>query len=289
MQLHVLDATYELFRAYFGAPPRQSPNGMEIGAVNGMLSSTLSLLREDGVTHLAAATDQVIESFRNELFPGYKTGAGIPENLLAQFPLAERGLRALGVTVWAMVEFEADDAMATAAWIYADAVDRVVLLSPDKDLAQCVIEGSVVTFDRRQELERDETGVWDKFGVAPASIPDYLALVGDSADGIPGLPGWGAKSTATVLAHYRTLEEIPADAGDWGVRVRGAAKLAATLDAHRDDALLYRELATLRRDVPLAESVDELEWRGAHRKEFGAFCAELGLEGLASRPHRWQS
>jgi len=288
MQLHLLDGTYELFRSYFGAPPRAAPDGQEVGAVAGIISSTLSLLREPGVTHLASATDYVIESFRNQMFDGYKTGEGIPEDLMGQFRLAEEAWEALGVTVWKMVEFEADDGLASGAWKYEDQVERVVLLSPDKDLAQCVDGDRVVTYDRRQEIERNEQGVWEKFGVAPASIPDYLGLVGDTADGIPGLPGWGAKSTATVLAHYRTIEEIPDDAADWEVKVRSAAKLAETLAAHRDDALLYRELAVLRRDVPLTETLDDLEWKGAHRATYEAFCARLGLDGLASRPQRWQ-
>jgi 5'-3' exonuclease len=288
MQLHLLDGTYELFRSYFGAPPRDAPDGQEIGAVAGIMASTLGLLREPGVTHLAVATDYVIESFRNQMFDGYKTGEGIPEDLYGQFRLAEAAWEALGVTVWKMVEFEADDGLASGAWVFEDQVDRVVLLSPDKDLAQCVDGDRVVTYDRRQEIERNEQGVWDKFGVAPASIPDYLGLVGDTADGIPGLPGWGAKSTAAVLAHYRTIEEIPDDAADWEITVRSAAKLAETLAAQRDDALLYRELAVLRRDVPLSETIDDLEWKGAPRVAYEAFCAGLGLDNLASRPHRWQ-
>ena len=288
MQLHLLDGTYELFRSYFGAPPRNAPDGQEVGAVAGIIGSTLGLLREPGVTHLAVATDYVIESFRNQMFDGYKTGEGTPEDLMGQFRLAERAWKALGVTVWPMVEFEADDGMASGDWKFEDQVERVVLLSPDKDLAQCVDGSNVVTYDRRQEIERDEEGVWAKFGVAPASIPDYLGLVGDTADGIPGLPGWGAKSTSTVLAHYRTIEEIPNDAADWAVTVRSAAKLAGTLAAHRDDALLYRELAVLRRDVPIEESLDDLEWNGARRGLYEDLCTELGFEGLLTRPHRWQ-
>ena len=287
MQLHLLDGTYELFRSFFGAPPRSAPDGREVGAVAGILGSTLGLLREPGVTHVAVATDYVIESFRNDMFDGYKTGEGIPEELFGQFRLAERAWEALGVVVWPMVEFEADDAIATAAWKFAGQVERVVLLSPDKDLAQCVDGDSVVTFDRRQEIQRNEQGVWDKFGVAPASIPDYLGLVGDTADGIPGLPGWGAKSTSTVLAHYRTIEEIPPSADDWDVTVRGSAKLAVTLDAHRGEALLFRELARLRRDVPLTEELADLEWHGADRDAYGALCEELGFTDLATRPHRW--
>lgn len=288
MQLHLLDGTYELFRSFFGAPPRSAPDGTEVGAVAGIMASTLGLLREPGVTHLAVATDYVIESFRNEMFDGYKTGQGIPDELMGQFRPAEQAWEALGVTVWPMVEFEADDGLASAAWKFEDEVERVVLLSPDKDLAQCVDGDRVVTYDRRQEVERNEEGVWEKFGVAPSSIPDYLGLVGDTADGIPGLPGWGAKSAATVLAHYRTIEEIPEDAADWDVKVRSAAKLAETLAIHRDDALLYRELAMLRRDVPIAESLNDLEWKGAVRPDYEALCTKLGFDGLISRPHRWQ-
>lgn len=288
MQLHLLDATYELFRAFFGAPERQAPDGREVGAIAGLIASTLGLLREPGVTHLAAATDQVIESFRNEMFAGYKTGEGVPDVLMSQFPLAERALDAMGVTVWAMTEFEADDALATGAWKYADDVERVVILSPDKDFAQCVIGKKVVTYDRRQELERDEEGVWEKFGVAPSSIPDYLGLVGDTADGIPGLSGWGAKSTGTVLAHYRTIEEIPDDGDKWTVKVRSAARLAQTLAENREDALLYRELAVLRRDVPLEESIGDLEWLGVKREPYLELCQELDFDQLAVRPHAWQ-
>ena len=286
--MHLLDGTYELFRSFFGAPARAAPDGTEVGAVAGIIGSTLGLLREPGVTHLAVATDYVIESFRNEMFDGYKTGEGIPEDLMGQFRLAERAWEALGITVWPMVEFEADDGLASGAWKFEDQVDRVVLLSPDKDLAQCVDGTRVVTFDRRQEIERDEEGVWEKFGVAPASIPDYLGLVGDTADGIPGLPGWGAKSSATILAHYRSIEEIPDDAAQWAVTVRSAAKLAETLAAHREEALLYRELAVLRRDVPIEEDLEDLEWRGARRAAYEELCLELGFDGLLSRPHRWQ-
>lgn len=288
MQLHLLDGTYELFRSYFGAPTRAAPDGTEVGAVAGIIGSTLGLLREPGVTHLAVATDYVIESFRNDMFDGYKTGEGIPEDLMGQFRLAERAWEALGITVWPMIEFEADDGLASGAWKFEDQVERVVLLSPDKDLAQCVDGSRVVTYDRRQEIERDEAGVWEKFGVAPSSIPDYLGLVGDTADGIPGLPGWGAKSSATVLAHYRSIEEIPDDAAEWEVTVRSAAKLAETLAAHRDDALLYRELAVLRRDVPIEEDLADLEWRGARRGYYEDLCNELGFDGLLTRPHRWQ-
>ncbi len=288
MRLHLLDATYELFRAYFGRPERSAPDGREVGAVAGLLESTLGLLREPDVTHLGAATDTVIESFRNDLYDGYKTGEGIEPALWQQFPLAERALRAAGVVVWGMTEFEADDALATAALAYVDQVDQVVICTPDKDVAQCVQDSTVVMFDRRQEILRDEQGVWEKWGVGPVSIPDWLALVGDNADGIPGIPGWGAKSAATLLARYTRLDDIPLDENDWDIKVRGAARLAANLREHLDDAMLFRTLTTLRRDVPLAESFDDLRWRGVHKDEYLALCDELGFDGLRSRPHLWQ-
>ena len=230
----------------------------------------------------------MIVSFRNDLLDGYKTGEGIEPELFAQFPLAERALEALGVVVWPMVEFEADDALATAAARWSGEVDQVVILSPDKDLAQCVEDPKVVTYDRRKGAFSDVAGVYERFGVAPESIPDYLALVGDTADGIPGLPGWGAKSTSTVLARYVHLESIPADESDWDVAVRGAARLGASLRDGMDDALLYRHLAVLRLDVPLAESLDDLEWKGARREDFVTLCDELGFDGLRDRPTRWR-
>jgi 5'-3' exonuclease len=287
MRLHLLDGTYELFRSYFGAPSRRAADGREVGAIHGLITSTLALLQEPGVTHLAAAFDTEIRSFRNDLLSGYKTGEGIEEDLLAQFPLAERALIALGIVVWPMVEYEADDALASATARWRDQVDQVVILSPDKDLSQCVTGDRVVTYDRRRAAFRDEQGVWDKFGVGPSSIPDYLALVGDAADGLPGLAGWGAKSTATVLAHYRHIERIPLDPKLWEIPVRGAVRLAASLQAGLGDALLYRYLALLRREVPLREELQDLEWTGAHRQPFERLCDELGFSGLRKRPHRW--
>ena len=288
MKLHVLDGTYELFRAFFAVPPTTGANGREVGAIEGIISTTLALLRQPDVTHVAAAFDHVIESFRNDLYPDYKTGAGVPEALKSQFRPAERALATLGVTIWPMVEFEADDALASAAAQYEDAVDQVVLLTPDKDLAQCVVGDRVVTFDRRRQVALDEKGVWAKFGVAPASIPDYLALVGDKADGFPGIPGWGAKSAATALATYRHIEDIPDDSSSWNVEIRGAKRLAGTLSDRRGEALLYRTLATLRRDVPLPESLSALEWEGVQREPFLALCDELGLsKRLRNRPHKW--
>ena len=287
MKLHLLDATYELFRAYHGVEPARAPDGQEVGAVGGLLGTTLSLLREADITHLAAATDHVIRSFRNDLWPGYKTEEGVPEDLLAQFPLAERALESIGVVVWPMMEFEADDALATAAARFSDAVDEVVICTPDKDLAQCVVGKRVVLRDRRRMITYDEDGVRAKFGVLPASIPDWLALVGDAADGYPGLPGWGAKSASTVLARWKHLEAIPPDPSRWEVKVRGADRLATTLRDRMDEALLFRRLATLRRDAPLAQTLEDLRWRGVPRERWLALCDELGLERAKERPHCW--
>lgn len=287
VKLHLLDGTYELFRSYFGAPKRTAPDGREVGAIRGILASTLALLDEADVTHVAAAFDSVIPSFRNDMYPGYKTGEGIEEELLAQFPLAEAALEALGVTVWSMYDYEADDALATAAWRWAGDVEQVIILSPDKDMSQCVEGRTIVAYDRRKQMLIDEAGVIEKFGVSPRSIPDYLALVGDSADGFPGLPGWGAKSSSTVLARYQHLENIPLEPERWDVKVRGAEKLAATLREGIGHALLYRFLAVLRRDVPLRENLADLQWKGAPRRPFEELCAELGFTDLGQRPRRW--
>jgi 5'-3' exonuclease len=262
MKLHLLDGTYELFRAYYGVDPSRAPDGREVGAVGGLVGTTLSLLREPDVTHLAVATDHVIRSFRNDLWPGYKTEEGVPEDLLAQFPIAERALEAIGVVVWPMIEFEADDALAAAVARFGEPVEQVVVCTPDKDLAQCVAGDRVVQRDRRRMITYDEDAVRAKFGVSPASIPDWLALVGDDADGYPGLPGWGAKSAAAVLARYGHLETIPADWRTWGVNASSPAALAQTLERERDHALLFRRLATLRTDFSLFASVDELQWHG---------------------------
>ncbi|RPI22297.1 MAG: flap endonuclease [Actinobacteria bacterium] len=287
MDLHLIDGTYELFRAHFGAPSRTAPDGREVGATYGIIASILGLLAEPGVTHIAAAFDSVIESFRNEVFPGYKTGAGVPGELLDQFPLAERAMRAIGVTAWSMYEFEADDALASGAVRWAGDVGRVIVMTPDKDLCQLYGDPRIVGYDRRRQHFIDGAAVVDKFGVQPESIPDWLALVGDSADGLPGIPGWGAKSTAAVLSRYRHLEDIPPEAALWEVPVRGAANLAVTLQMRIDEALLYRSLATLRRDVPLAETLDDLRWRGVRREEFTSLCGELGFDGLLRRPLVW--
>lgn len=285
MKVHLVDGTYELFRAWFGAPEARSPDGREVGATRGFLRSMASLLREADVSHLACAFDQTIESFRNELFEGYKTGEGMDPELLSQFPLAERASRALGIVTWPMREFEADDALASAAHKFArePAVSQVVICSPDKDLCQCVEGTQITTFDRRKRVLLDEEGVRHKFGVSPESIPDYLALVGDAADGIPGIARWGAKSSASVLSKFRHLEDIPDEPTDWGLSVRGAKTLADNLRDMRNDALLYRRLATLRRDVPITQTLDELEWTGPDRAALQALCEELGESGVLER------
>jgi 5'-3' exonuclease len=291
MKVHLVDGTYELFRAFFGAPPATARSGREVGATRGLLRSLLSLLRGEDVTHVACAFDTVIESFRNELYAGYKTGDGIDPALKSQFELAERATEALGVVTWRMIEFEADDALATAAERFAQdpSVEQVVICSPDKDLTQCVTGAKVVHLDRMRAKLLDEAGVNAKFGVPPRLIPDYLALVGDSADGFPGVPRWGAKSSATVLSRFGSLDAIPADPALWGVSVRGAGELARSLNEHREAALLYRRLATLRRDVPLAESLDELRFRGARREALDALCNEIDDRELFDRVPAWRA
>jgi 5'-3' exonuclease len=263
MRVHLIDGTYELFRHYYALPKMRDRTGQEVAAVRGVLASLIGMLGT-GVTHIGVATDHVIESFRNDLWPGYKTGEGVEPDLLAQFPLLEEALSALGIVVWPMVEFEADDALAAAATAAANEarVEQVIVCTPDKDLAQCVRGTRVVQLDRRKNLVRDEAGVIQKFGVMPASIPDYLGLVGDSADGFPGLPGWGAKSAAAVLAKFGHIESIPSDWRQWGVNVASPKALSSRLIADRDHALLFRHLATLRTDIPLFASVDELQWAG---------------------------
>lgn len=289
MNLHLIDGTYELFRAHFALPPLQAPDGREVAAVRGLAQTLLLLLRQPAVTHIGVAFDAVIQSFRNDLFPGYKTGAGVDPALLAQFPLAEQMTTALGLTVWPMTALEADDALATAAhrWQNAPGLERVIICSPDKDLCQLVSGDRVVTLDRRKNVTLNESGVRQKFGVAPASIPDYLALVGDAADGIPGLPKWGAKSAAQLLTRYQHLENIPPDPADWQVQVRGASALAASLAAHREDAFLYRQLTTLRLDAPITAELAQLEWQGVPRQPYQDLCADLGFDRLATAPHRW--
>lgn len=290
MNVHLIDGTFELYRAYYGAPSATAPDGREVGGTRGLLRSLAALLRTDACTHVAIAFDHVIESFRNDLFDGYKTGEGIEPELHAQFPLAEAAAEALGLVVWPMIDFEADDAIATGAarWSAARSVDRIIICSPDKDFAQCVESDRVVLWDRIRDRVIGEEGVLEKWGVPPSSIPDLLALMGDSADGIPGIPRWGKKSSATVLAHYGSIEKIPTDVGSWAVPVRGAAGLSAQLEDARDDALLYKHLATLRRDVPLEEKLSDLRWRGARRKKLTALAKSIGETGLLGRISTWR-
>jgi 5'-3' exonuclease len=291
MNVHLVDGTYELFRAYYAVPSAKNASGAEVGATRGLARSMLALLREPGVSHVGIAFDHVIESFRNDLFAGYKTGAGIDPDLWSQFELAEEVCRAIGLVVWPMVEFEADDALATAAASAAalKQVDQVLIASPDKDLAQCVVGTRVVCLDRMRKKVLDEPGVQAKFGVRPAQIPDYLALVGDSADGIPGVPRWGAKSAAAALSAYGTLEEIPDSAADWRVALRGAAALAESLASRRADALLYKQLATLRTDVPLTENPEALAYRGPDRAALEAMAERLSDTSLMERALASQS
>ncbi|MBF5046265.1 flap endonuclease [Aggregicoccus sp. 17bor-14] len=291
-RLHLIDGTYELFRAHFSPRPgHTSPEGQDVKGVAGLMGSLLALLHDpaEAVSHAAAAFDNPIRSFRNALFDGYKTEEGVPPELLAQFDLAEEAVAALGLRVWRMGDYEADDALATAAARFASEVSQVRLLTPDKDLSQCVVGERVVQVDRMRERVLDEAAVRALRGVAPESVPDLLALVGDAADGIPGLPGFGEKGAATLLAAYVHLEAIPADAAQWSVRPRGADKLAATLRERREDALLYRRLATLVTDAPLpgTPGLDSLAWKGVPRAPFEALCSRLGLERLRTRPQRW--
>jgi 5'-3' exonuclease len=291
MKVHLVDATFELFRAYYspGRSLERGPDGRPVNAVRGLIDSMLSLLREPDVTHIAAATDYVIESWRNDLYPTYKSSVGMDPDLLAQFRDAERALRALGIVTWPMVEDEADDGIATAVARFRgdQRVEQIVICSVDKDLGQCVDDRRVVLRDRMRKITYDEEGIRAKFGVAPESIPDYLALVGDSSDGYPGLPGWGAKSAAAVLARWIELEQIPDSPLEWDIALRGASSLAATLRDHRAEAALYKRLATLNRDAAIGEQLDDLEWAGVRRDDFTALCAELGFETVGSRVHRW--
>jgi 5'-3' exonuclease len=283
LHVHLLDGTYELFRHFYAMPRQSDRDGREVAAIVGVLGSVLGML-EGGATHIGVATDHVIESFRNDLWAGYKTSEGIEPELLAQFHPLEDALRAMGVVVWAMEEFEADDALAAAAHRAAQSpdVEQVIICTPDKDLSQCVVGQRVVQLDRRKRELRDERGVVSRFGVGPPSIPDYLALVGDSADGFPGVPGWGEKASGTVLGRYAHLERIPAHATEWEVPVRGAARLAATLEENRPLAMLFRTLATLRTDVPVFAELDELRWRGP-TPAFEEVAQHLGMPGLWRR------
>jgi 5'-3' exonuclease len=284
MEIHLVDGTYELFRHHFAVPSHKTSEGIEVAATRGVLGTLVRLL-EDGATHIGVATDHVVESFRNDLFDGYKTGEGTPPEIMSQFPLVEALIEAAGFITFPMIEFEADDALASAARIAKEdpSVNRVLICSPDKDLAQCVTDdGRVVQFDRRQELIYDSSAVKEKFGVSPASIPDFLALVGDSADGIPGLPGWGAKSSSLLLARYEKIEKIPLDPNKWDVSVRGATKLAETLSQNFKEAQLYKDLTVLRDNVPVMAKVSELEWF-APKQHFIELCNRLDASKLAER------
>jgi 5'-3' exonuclease len=292
MKLHLVDATFELFRAFYSRPPRRAPDGRPVNAVQGLVDSMLSLLREPDVTHIGAATDYVIESWRNDLYPGYKSSAGVDPDLLVQFRDAERAMVALGMLVWPMVADEADDGIATAVARFGDdpRLEQIVICSVDKDLSQLVDGERIVLRDRMRTITYDEAGVIAKFGVPPASIPDYLALVGDSSDGFPGLPGWGAKSASAVLARFGHLDAIPASVLEWEVDIRNASRLAATLVERREEAVLYRTLATLKRDCDLGartRTLDDLEWHGVPRQAFIGLCDELGFDTVRERVHQW--
>ena len=291
MKLYLVDGTYELFRSHFGQPPRTAPDGMPVSAVRGLIQSLLSMLRKPDVTHIAVAFDSEVKSFRNEIFPSYKDGSDTPADLYQQFALAERAVDALGITCWPMREFEADDVLGTAAVTYIEdkRVEQILICSPDKDLSQVVTGNRIVCLDRRKNLIIDENEVERKFGISPRSIPDYLGLMGDSSDGIPGVPKWGAKASSTLLARYGFIESIPKDYRLWDVSVRGASSLSMSLEKHRLEANLYKRLATLRMDVPIVQSVDELEWRGADKSLFPELCIELGISNLRESPNKWLS
>ena len=283
MDVHLVDGTYELFRHFFAVPAAKDANGQEIGAVRGVLTSVMSMI-ERGATHIGVATDHVVESFRNDLYPGYKTAEGVPPELLSQFPILEQSLEAMGVVVWPMVEFEADDALASAAAKAAQdqSVQQVIICTPDKDLGQCVVGTRVVQLDRRQNIVRDEVGVIAKFGVKPQSIPDYLAVVGDSADGFPGVAGWGPRAAGLAFSQYPHLEEIPKDWRQWHASIRKARTLAESLFSVWNEALLFRTLATLRLDVPVFEIVDELRWKQP-RPNFEECCRRMKSPDLLRR------
>jgi 5'-3' exonuclease len=283
MDVHLVDGTYELFRHFFAVPGAVDVNGQEIGAVRGVLTSVLSMI-EHGATHIGVATDHVVESFRNDLYPGYKTSEGVPQELLSQFQILEESLKAMGVVVWPMVYYEADDALASASAKAAkdDRVRQVLICTPDKDLSQCVVGTRVVQLDRRRDILRDEAGVMAKFGVKPQSIPDYLAVVGDSADGFPGLSGWGLKAAALTLSQYSHLEDIPKDWREWHPSIRKARLLSLSLFNAWNDALLFRTLATLRLDAPIFDTVEDLRWKGPH-PSFEEHCNRMKSPGLFDR------
>ena len=289
MKIHLVDGTYELFRAHFGAPPKKSLSGQEVGATLGLIRSMMLLLNDPEVTHVAVAFDHVIESFRNKMYAGYKSSAGVDPVILNQFPLAEAAVKALGLVTWPMVKFEADDAIAAAVAKFKKikSVEQIVICSVDKDLTQMVDGNRVVCWDRRREIVLDEKGVIEKFGVSPESIPDFLALVGDSADGYPGIQGWGEKSTSTVLAKYKHIEEIPSDPNKLGLGLGRATTLLENLKNNYKDALLFRELSTLREDVPLKEGLKDLEWKGALPR-LKKLCQELRDERIPERVTKWR-
>lgn len=289
MKIHLVDGTYELFRAHFGAPPKKSQSGQEVGATLGMLRSMLLLLSDPEVTHVAVAFDHVVESFRNKMYKGYKSSEGMDPVILNQFPLAEAAIKALGLVTWPMVKFEADDAIATAVATFKKSkqVEQIVICSVDKDLTQMVDGDRVICWDRRREITLNEKGVIDKFGVSPESIPDFLALVGDSADGYPGIQGWGEKSTAAVLAKYKHIEAIPKDPNKIPLSLGRATTLLENLQNNYKDALLFRELSTLRTDVPLKENLADLKWLGVYPR-FKKVCAELGNQSIPERITQWR-
>lgn len=290
MKIHLIDGTYELFRAHFGAPPKKSLSGQEVGATLGLIRSLLMLLQTEGVTHVAVAFDHVIESFRNKMYAGYKSSEGVDPIILNQFDIAEKAVAAMGVPVWSMVKYEADDAIATATTRFKKekSVEQIIVCSVDKDLTQLVEGQRVVCWDRRREITLDEKGVIEKFGVKPESIPDYLALVGDSADGYPGIKGWGAASTSAVLAKFKHIESIPKDPKKLPLGLGRATTLLENLQTNYQDALLFKELSTLRQDVPLKESLKDLEWKGANSK-FKMVCEELREERIVERVKKWRS
>ncbi len=289
MKIYLVDGTYELFRHFFAVPSALDVDGREVGAVRGVVNSVVMML-EAGATHIGVATDHVIESFRNDLYPGYKTSEGVAPELLSQFPVLEETLAALGVVVWPMVEFEADDALAAAAVRAAKDknVEQVLICTPDKDLAQCVEGSRIVQYDRRREIVRDEAGVVEKFGVKPESIPDYLAVVGDAADGYPGIAGWGVKAAAQVFSRYPHLEDVPKDFRAWDPGIKKAKGLSESLFTSWDEVLLFRKLATLRLDVPVFESLEEMRWKGP-REEFGKVCEKMRMEALEKRVEKLRS
>jgi 5'-3' exonuclease len=292
VRVHLIDGTFELFRAHFSKrPDHQTPEGRPAKATVGVVASMLYLMqnRDEAVTHIAVAFDNPIESFRNEVFDGYKSGEGIPLELASQFNMVEEAMRAIGLVVWSMDRWEADDALATGAARFAPEVDQVRIMTPDKDLGQCISGQHIVQVDRMRKKVIDEVALRERRGIAPRSIPDFLALVGDTADGIPGLPRFGEKSSSLLLGRYGHIENIPRMARDWDVKVRGALSLAAVLEERREDALLYRHLATLVEDVPLKESIDDLEWYGVPRGPFLKWCERMGVSRLRDMPPRWRN